>query len=34
VPIPIPGVKRFRGIKQWEPTREVEAETTMTELAG
>ena len=35
VPIPIPGIKkRFRGIKQWEPTREVQAETTMTELAA
>ena len=34
VPIGIPGMKRFRGIKLWEPSREVEAETTMTELAG
>jgi len=33
VPIEIPGEKRFRGVKLWEPSREVEAETTMTELA-
>jgi len=33
MPIEIPGEKRFRGVKRWEPSPEVQAETTMTELA-
>lgn len=31
-PIPIPGVKRFRGIKKWTPTEEIEAERCVTQL--
>ena len=34
VPIEIPGEKRFRGVKRWEASREVQAELTMIELAG
>jgi hypothetical protein len=31
-PIEIPGVKRFRGIKKWTPTEEIEAERCVTQL--